>query len=315
MDLKNIPVKIINLDRRTDRWDNIKNTNFSFNSVERFSAYDGSKDNELKDASVLTKLTIDSNTRRYHEEISTKGGYACHKSHIALWRELVQSNYPYYIIMEDDLVLTRFNKDYSVYDFVEEKYKLIEKSKKDFDIWLIGYIGLRDCKLTPNTEITPSETFNEPELACTLPESVVNVTSFFGAHCYMISREIATELLKSLEPIMFHIDGLLSFFSQLGKVNIIALTNKEDIISQGVFESDLNHNSGNVCNFSSHKLPALMSKNMATSSELANLPANTTLYKLITIIIILIVILLIIMCIPTNVKLVSIDNPNVIIAV
>jgi len=309
MDLKNIPVKIINLDRRTDRWDNMKNVNFGFNSVERFSAYDGSKETEFKDGSILTKLSIKSGLKRYHEEINTKGSYACYKSHMNLLKELAESNHPYYIILEDDLILSKFSKDYSLYDFVSEKYKLIEESKRKFDIWLIGYVGLRDCEKTHNIKIKASKTFHEPELSiCTLTDNIVNATSFVGTHCYLVSKEAALKIINNPEPISFHIDAFFSFLAQLGEINIIALTNKEDIISQGVFESDLNHNSGDVCNFSDNKLEKLTNKAIAKQVENAS---PVPLYIFIVILIIIIVILLISNYKDTQIKFFEVGNKRI----
>jgi len=299
MDLKDIPVRIINLDRRTDRWNKLKNTNFGFNSVERFSAYDGSKETDFNDAADMTKLTIDSGMRRYHEEISTKGAYACYKSHIALWKELIASDSLYYIILEDDIVLSNFSKSYSFYDFVNEKYKLIEESKKKFDIWLIGYIKLRDCETLPNTELKSSKTFIEPASICTLTDPIVNVTSFFGLHCYMISKEIATKLIKDTESVTFQIDGLLSIFSQLGKVNIIAFTNTSNIIKQGGFISDLDHK-GDICNVSERKLASLTS----------NQTVSNISYVIITVLIIIIVILLINVSVHNNIHLEKLEIRN-----
>jgi GR25 family glycosyltransferase involved in LPS biosynthesis len=120
----NFPIKIINLKRRTDRKEIIKNIldNLSINNYEFIEAVDGEK---LEPSLELNQLF-------YNNTFNNRTGIiGCALSHYNLWKQLVDDKTnDYYIILEDDFtVLNNF------------KYKLIqlEEEFKNKDLVFLGY--------------------------------------------------------------------------------------------------------------------------------------------------------------------------------
>jgi GR25 family glycosyltransferase involved in LPS biosynthesis len=92
------PIRVINLDRRPDRWEKIKGdlNKAGLKNYTRFSAVDG------------TKLQMNEGIKhlfRGNDFNYRQGVVGCALSHIKLWTELVSSPYEYMIIMEDDIEL------------------------------------------------------------------------------------------------------------------------------------------------------------------------------------------------------------------
>src|SRR5690606_22071274 len=109
---------IVNLDRRKDRYENVKKQYEKYKNykLERFSAIDGTK---LMPTERLQRL-FDGND--YNMRVGMVG---CALSHIQLYINLLKSNDSYYIILEDDITL------HSKFD---EKLKEIQDKLFDYDI-------------------------------------------------------------------------------------------------------------------------------------------------------------------------------------
>lgn len=92
------PIRVINLDRRPDRWTKIKDIldKAELKNYTRFPAVDGTK-LEMNEG---IKHLFRGNDFKYRQ-----GVVGCALSHIKLWTELVSSPYEYMIIMEDDIEL------------------------------------------------------------------------------------------------------------------------------------------------------------------------------------------------------------------
>lgn len=119
----NFKTKIINLDRRTDRWDKIcGQTGLKFLNYERFSAIDG---NLLQPTEQLQRI-FEGN------DYNMKAGMVgCALSHIQLTINLLNDRTDAYFIMEDDNIAV---------DNFEARFKdVISKIDKNFDIVYIGY--------------------------------------------------------------------------------------------------------------------------------------------------------------------------------
>ena len=92
-----LPIKIINLKRRPDRLQNVKNLfqNNKISNLEIFEAIDG---NELKINKEIAELFIG------NDFYDRKGVIGCALSHYTLWKNLLNDESTnYYLIFEDDL--------------------------------------------------------------------------------------------------------------------------------------------------------------------------------------------------------------------
>lgn len=107
MDFSNMRIKCINLDRRSDRKNNMINLLGKYNLLnycDFFKAFDGQ---QLKPTDELRKLFQNNNFG------NKRGVIGCAMSHYALWRQLVKDNkYDKYLIFEDDInLIPSFNAD------------------------------------------------------------------------------------------------------------------------------------------------------------------------------------------------------------
>jgi len=199
--LKEIPVYVINLDRRPDRW-----TKFStqiatknFNNMKRFSAVDGSKIDISNDKriSVHTKQNIENKYRRSHYEINTPGAIGASLSHITIWKTFLASEEPYCLVFEDDTVITP--------KMLEIAELLISKLPSKWDIWLLGHHrwSMESVPIASN------------------PNGWRKVFGFTGAHAYIINRRAASVLLEDCFPIETHIEYYMTASAQLKNLTII----------------------------------------------------------------------------------------------
>lgn len=107
MQIHDLKVYVINLDRRPDRWDLASRTlkRAGFKNIERVSAVDG----KMIDSQQLKKLVTPSvyqslgKVRKHHEDLGSVGAVGCYLSHYKVWNQIIETNQPA-IIVEDDLL-------------------------------------------------------------------------------------------------------------------------------------------------------------------------------------------------------------------
>lgn len=118
-------IKIINLDRRQDRFEKMRKLLecHEIENYDRFSAIDGKK----------LELTDDLKFKFRNNKFNWRRGVmgAC-LSHYYLWKQLLESNYQYYLIFEDDIELCT--------NFKNKLNKVIEKiEKENYHFIFLGY--------------------------------------------------------------------------------------------------------------------------------------------------------------------------------
>jgi GR25 family glycosyltransferase involved in LPS biosynthesis len=198
-----IPVFCINLDRRPDRWKKFSSQPGvqELPHLQRFSAMDGSKipvlDNDK--ISLISQYNILHKSRRSHDEIDTKGAVGATLSHTNIWK-LFLERYPdqeYCLVLEDDAYIPE-----GITEYIEHCSKDIQQLPNKFDIWLLTYV-LMDDKTTPLTPV-----WNKPN-------------NFHGFCAYIISRRGCERLLKDVFPIQMHIDRYANMKMNLGMCDIV----------------------------------------------------------------------------------------------
>jgi glycosyl transferase family 25 len=201
-----IPIYCINLDRRKDRWDIVRNQpGFKeFPQIERFSAVEGKDIDVMKDdrISLVAKRNILLQTRRAHEEISTKGAIGCYLSHVGVWERFMKhSSAPYMLVMEDDV-------------------ELLEGSRKKLEDFLASSTMMQDpsswdlCILTPSRGLT--------ERGNVMPDStLVRLDKFCLTVFYMISRRGIERMMPHIFPLEVQIDGYMSVCSTLRIIDAV----------------------------------------------------------------------------------------------
>jgi GR25 family glycosyltransferase involved in LPS biosynthesis len=200
-EFKDIPVYVINLPERKDRWkrflmqEGIK----QFTHMNHANAFNGRKMNFRKDPriSIQTRLRIYRNYRRSHYEIATLGAIGATVSHTNVWKRFLESGKDECIVMEDDAM-------WSVEDVVHaaELYKTLPQT---YGMWIIGF--------RPHDQVIERM---EP------PNTPWNrVYNFTAAHSYLLTRDAAKILLEEPFPVESHVEYYITACSILKNFLIV----------------------------------------------------------------------------------------------
>jgi GR25 family glycosyltransferase involved in LPS biosynthesis len=248
LDITTIPAYVMNLDSRPDRWALFNQIDLGLPNLQRFPAIKVSMETLFtrKDISESTKIRIFGRVRRSHEEIDSYGGIGCSLGHITLWKDLLESNASHMAIFEDDPNLNPFRKPGSMAEYLQSEIDALPS--EGWDVWLAGYNRIRDCNPweTPDSVPRISQSVTRPEANCQCNAEYLDVRSFFGTHCYIISREGARKMLDHALPIESHIDAYMGVQAQLGRVRIIA-SGSPFHITNSMSDTDIPHGSALIC--------------------------------------------------------------------
>ena len=214
VNVKDIPIFVINLDSDVKRWNYIKYQldYIKSNNYERVSAVDmrnPNMTNLYKDdrISLYTKFTIQKKHRCDHKQIDRTGAIGATLSHYNVWKKIIDNNIQTAIIMEDDMHLMS--------NFYESLQKEIEKYNKEFDILNLGYL---------------KKFFSE----------IDNSKFYFGAGCYIVTKQACEILCKHVFPIDTHVDAYFFLLNQFGYIKMI-MSDKDIIFHGGNFDTNISH--------------------------------------------------------------------------
>ena len=174
-------VKVINLDRRTDRLESFRHRLADVASpnltsrVVRFSAIDG------RTLSLTPEIQ---HTFRGNDFGYRRGMVGCALSHLALWKELAAGDAPGFLILEDDVTLCR-GFDGQLVELCGE----LEERHPAFDLLLLGYYDW-----TPR----PEDDFEAGHRAARL-RRFEGSRYIGGTFAYVLSRRGAQRLLGIVE--------------------------------------------------------------------------------------------------------------------
>jgi GR25 family glycosyltransferase involved in LPS biosynthesis len=112
---------VVNLDRRPDRWETFQKNATEIDNYERFSAVDGKL---IKNSTQLQQI-FESN-----DYYMRRGMVGCLLSHVKIYTELINSEYDYFTILEDDVEFT--------HDF-KNKYNNIMSQVNNWDLIFLGH--------------------------------------------------------------------------------------------------------------------------------------------------------------------------------
>lgn len=227
-------IYVINLDRKPDRWKDIKkelhrikinNNKRLYDISRRFSAIDGryykyNKDNaDLKNYYKLSdQLKVEPNSKydilKNEDDINiymTKQEIAVTLSHIEVWKKMKEDNVEYALILEDDVYFT--NKFSTNIDRIWN-----EISKNEFDILFLSFDYVKGVS---KKEIYCKEFIHKPYVG------------IWQASGYILSKRGVEKLLKEL-PVYGPVDLWLNLkFEKLKAlmVNIPIIKQRVDIES------------------------------------------------------------------------------------
>lgn len=232
----------INLDRRVDRYNSIRQSldNNNFNFVKKYSAVDGStlSDDILK--KIVSPKNYNELNQLYRTEHSqlTKGAIGCALSHINLWKNLVDSDKEYMLIFEDDIKIHPY-----LYKVMEKVMVLLSKLNSDI------FLFYNTCPFNDkNTcyEETDISSVNVNKQHMTIDK----VNYFWGLNCYIISKKAAKILINSAFPIEKQLDHYISDKIMSDNLNVYRI--KPNLVNNGGFLSSDIQNICIGCDFKLH---------------------------------------------------------------
>jgi glycosyl transferase family 25 len=227
MDLKDLPIVCISLDRRTDRWKNVQVAAAAANlTVSRVSAVDASEfvPHKHPAVSLATAHNIYYKMRRSHYEIDAGGAVGASLSHFKVWKQLLDSSAPAMIIFEDDIHIPP--------DLKMRLEKILAELPDEWDILQLQRTefgkGMTGCKAIKG---------EEPWQLC---------TSLMGAWSYIVSRRGAKRLLEKAYPIELHVDAYMAYMCRMGHCKMIWHPLIDLVPADS--GSDIGHGSCTICN-------------------------------------------------------------------
>lgn len=195
-----LPAVCVTLARRPDRWERFNSQPELENlpNLEKFDAVDGKTIDPVNDFRIntFTKRNILEKKRRSHWELDSIGGVGCALSHIGVWRKALESDSPYFLVMEDDAAVPN-----GFVGLMNNMFATYPEYNK-FDLMVLTRI------FRPKTLEVPAPLFVEAD-------------SFALTHCYIISKRAAQILLADALPISGHIDFYMSVLSKIKGLRVL----------------------------------------------------------------------------------------------
>jgi len=203
IDIREIPIFCINMDRRKDRWEwfesqpGVKH----LPHLERFSAVDGKTIDILHDPriSMRTKNNVLNDTRRSHDEIENSGAIGASLSHSSIWKKFLEEHpeKEYCLVFEDDS-----NVPADIVQLLLQKSADLKELPGGFDIWLLN------CNFLTYKVKPLSNSWTQPG-------------NFWGFSAYIITRDGAKSMLEDAIPVEMHIDRLANMKCELGLMKVV----------------------------------------------------------------------------------------------
>ncbi len=208
--LNNIPITVINLEHRPERLGmfmkeiekiNIDESNENLHIIKAING-DYLNLKQLKNTGILQPTT---------RELRA-GEIGCYFSHLLCWKKIMQTKYPYGIVVEDDVIPEN--------DF-EIKFNHIMDQALEFE-WDILLLGKRCIDTHYGDNCMKGINVNKNLWYPKIPG--------YGTHSYIIKRSGIIKLSKLVYPINVPIDVLL--INLVGENKIKILSVKNDLFKQ-----------------------------------------------------------------------------------
>jgi len=193
-------VYLINMEKNKDRLMNFteyyNKSDLNFKPFELFPAVVG-KDLNLIDylsENAYKEILISEKRGRKHHYDLTPGAVGCYLSHLRIYKKLVNSNYNYGIIFEDDAIMAK--------NTYEKMLLSLNNIPSDWDIILLGVLCIK----------------------CDTSEKYIKISRFWGTHGYLIKKQSAVKLLEFLDkPLSKQIDADMSLLIKRGLIKVYGI--------------------------------------------------------------------------------------------
>lgn len=214
----NIPILVINLDRRPDRKNTITKEleNLGIKNYEIVSAIDGKK----LTSDELNTVYDNKQSREIHR-VMTATEVACALSHIECAKKIINDNLEYAIILEDDAELTL--------DFKEFLKEFNSTQQYGFDFLILGsfssnqfFNGKAKNKQSPYKLIEKESIIYLDKIKYNIGFTTIHDAYYptkeldyvHGTHAYVMSKNGAKKLLALNYPVIVEADNMWNYFPE-----------------------------------------------------------------------------------------------------
>jgi GR25 family glycosyltransferase involved in LPS biosynthesis len=186
-------IKVINLDRRHDRWRYVS-AHLRARGLQHFtrvSAVDGRAlpAGSLDLLSPRARELIRRRRRWHHEEMHELGSVGAALSHLGLWQGLADTADERWLILEDDI---------RIEDSLEEVVgRALAEIPDRFDTLFLGH----------HADFPGCEPVSEVEMRSPM---IATSMRFYGLHAYVLSTSGAAALAARALPLWIHLDQLIA---------------------------------------------------------------------------------------------------------
>lgn len=229
MKAEDIPILVISLDRRPDRYQKFLTNAIAAkihpDRITRISAVDAKTFDAATHPSVslLTAHNIRNKVRRSIYEIDNHGAVGCSLSHFKTWEWTLQSTSPAVLIFEDDAEIPP--------NFHQKFAQVVADLPESWDVICFYNTPLADDVMGCGTKV------EGPWYSC---------SALTGSHAYLLSKRGAKRLLANAYPIELHMDAYMAFMSRMNRITM--LWHPELSIPQMFDRSDIMHGGGDIIN-------------------------------------------------------------------
>jgi len=230
MKAEDIPILVISLDRRPDRYQKFLThadvAGIHPDRITRISAVDAKTFDAVTHPSVslLTAHNIRNKVRRSVYEIDTQGAVGCSLSHFKTWEWTLRSTSPAILIFEDDAEIPP--------NFGSRFAQVVADLPESWDLICFYNTPLGDGAVGCGKKVEEG-----PWYSC---------DALTGSHAYLLSKRGAKRLLANAYPIELHMDAYMAFMSRMGRITM--LWHPVLSIHQMWDNSDIMHGSGDIIN-------------------------------------------------------------------
>ena len=190
-----IPIFVISL---TDSVDRRKKIEKQFSKLKlRFEWFDAIRGISLSDEEIarLCDLEAIKNSNGW----LNRGALGCALSHYYVYKEIIKRNFPYAIVLEDDVLLQ---------DNFEEVVKNCVDQAKENEVILLYYKSWEALQLSKNDQVKISENYS-----LFVP---IDFNQPITASAYMITNKACSSLTKTILPIRYAADCWGLFYKDGG---------------------------------------------------------------------------------------------------
>lgn len=221
-------IYVLTLDDAKDRQENIANVLSGLN----WSFFKATDKRQLDPTKFARDGVYDDerhkNTKRTTRSMKT-GEVACSLSHVRMYQDMLDNDYKYVLILEDD-VLPEF-------DALERFDELMQELPKDWEVAMLGYYGEKPPTFKYRLQQSVYRMFHHLHLfnwhkvpmkwideicLSDYSNSWYEIGKVLGTHAYAINQSAAKKFIEYQTPVILQADRIFNYFKSENELKAFA---------------------------------------------------------------------------------------------